>query len=190
MKTLKLSKIILRQNAVILIIVAALIMILSVSVVLYPSQNKLRTTQSAIQDIQRNQNISGSSGRNLARAKQRGTEILETESAFNKVFVPKNNPLYLIALIEEFAESRNITVEISINESKDISDTAYQTPISIGIQMTGPMKAILECLNDISTAPILIDVKKIIVTRGDAIENSNSTDPLLSFNVEAVTYWK
>lgn len=190
MKILKLTKLPLRHNAIILISVASLITIVSISFILFPAQEKLRATQSAIQDIQKAQNISGSSGRNLVQAKQRGSEISETEDVFNDAFVPKNNPLYLISLIEELAESRNITAEISINDSTDTSETAFQTPVTIGIEMTGPMKALLEFLNDLSTSPILLDVKSITVTRSDEIGNVDSTDPLLSFNVQIITYWK
>lgn len=190
MKILKLSNIALRHNAIILISIAGLIAIVSISLILLPAQEKLRSTQSAIQDIQKAQNISGSSGRNLVQAKQRGSEISETEATFNAAFVPKKNPLYLIALIEELAESRNIAAEISINDSTDTSETAFQTPVTIGIEMTGQMKALLEFLNDLSTSPILLDVKNITVTRSDEIGNINSTDPLVSFNVQIITYWK
>lgn len=190
MKILKLTNLPLRHNAIILISISGFIAIASISLVLFPAQEKLRTTQSAIQDIQKAQNTSGSSGRNLVQAKQRGSEISETEAIFNDAFIPKNNPIYLIALIEELAESRNITAEISINDSADTSETAFQTPVTIGIEMTGPMKALLEFLNDLSTSPILLDVKSVTVTRSDEIGNSDSADPLLSFNVQIVTYWK
>lgn len=189
MKTLQLTKLRLRHKAIILVGLATLVALGSLSVILFPGQSALRSTQAAIKDIQREQNLTGSSSRNLVRAKQRGAEISETENLFNTAFVPKNNPIYLIALIEELAEGRNITADISINDTRTESETTAHTPVSVGLQLTGPLQAILEFLNDLSTSPVLFDVKNITISPSDE-SNTNSTDPVLSVNVQTITYWK
>lgn len=189
MKTLKLTKLPLRHKVIILVSLATLVAVGSLSFILFPGQAALRSTQAAITDIQREQNLSGSSSSNLVRAKQRGAEISETENLFSTAFVPKNNPIYLIALIEELAEGRNITADISINDTRTESETATHTPVTIGLQLTGPLQAILEFLNDLSTSPILLDVKNITINT-NVESTANSTDPTLSVNVQTITYWK
>lgn len=188
----------LRHKAIVLTSLAGSVCLVSIVFVLFPNQTALRTAEAAIVDLQREQTLAGSSSRNLVIAKQRQTELQEVIAEFSQSFVAKNNPLYLIATIEEFAEGRNITANITISDTvteESETEISGYTPVTVIVEMTGPMQAVLEFLNDISTSRLLIDVQDISIQTSpeDSAEEDSvevEGDPSLQVQMTAVTYWK
>lgn len=189
MKKLSINKLQLRNKIIILSSLALLVAGGSVFFVLLPSQSKLLNIKTRVEEIQHEQGITESSTNNLIRAKGRISEVSDTLDKINEAYVPKDNPIYLVAIIEELAEGRNIEAEIDIEHDAADINSEEITPVEIQLTLNGPMQPILEFLNDISTASVYIEpVKLNILQVPDAAENLNG-DTSVSAEFKALTYW-